>query len=112
MPGGRSLADIPKDVLEILPVGIVRMFTKEEFVRILRQLPAFTFASQPAFLDQMVVFKEPDKSTGQYPRHGDLIEIILAPDFKGLGGAASFFNLMECFLQPYINLGIAAGASQ
>ena len=110
--GGGNLADFLEDVLEILPVGVVRMFAEEEFVRILGQLAALAFPGQPAFVDQMIVFHEPNEDAGQHPRHGHLIEIIVPPDFKGLGSAAPSFDLVERFPQSGIDLGIARGAGQ
>ena len=99
-------------MLEILPVGVVRVFAEEEFVRILGQPAAFAFPGQPAFVDQMIVFHEPHEDAGQHPRHGHLIEIILPPDLKRLGCAAPSFDLVERFPQPGIDLGIARRAGE
>ncbi len=65
--GGGNLADFMKDVLEILPVGVVGMFTKEEFVRVLCQLSARAVTSQPAFIDQLIVFHESHEDAGHRP---------------------------------------------
>ena len=98
--GGGNLADLLEDVLEILPVGVVGMFAEEEFVRVLGQLAAFAFPGQPAFVDQMIVFHEPHEDAGQHPRHGDLIEIVVPPDFKRLGRAAPFSICWKASLNP------------
>ena len=110
--GGGNLADFLEDVMEIFAVGVVRMFSEEEFVRILGQLAAFAFPGQPAFVDQLIVFHEPHEDAGQHPRHGHLIEIIVPPDFKRLGSAAPSFDLVERIPQPGIDLGIARGTDE
>jgi hypothetical protein len=54
----------------------------------------------------VIVFHEPHEDAGQHPRHGNLIEIIFSPDFKGLGGAAPSFDLMKRIPQPGADLDI------
>ena len=110
--GGGNLADLVEDVLEILPVGVVRMLSEEEFVRVLGQLAALALPGQPAFVDQVVVFHEPHEDAGQHPRHGDLIEIVVPPDLERLGRAAPSFDLVERLPQPGVDLGVARGTGE
>ncbi len=95
VPGGRDLADLVKDVLEILPVGVVGMLAEEELVGVLGQLPALALTGQPAFVNQPVVFHEPDEDAGQHPRHRDLLQVILPPDLERLSGPAALLDLPE-----------------
>ena len=82
-----------EDVLEILPVGVVGVLAEEEFVRVLGQLPPLALPGQPALVDEVVVFHEPHEDAGQHPRHRHLIEVVLPPDLKRLGGAAALLDL-------------------
>ena len=106
--GGRDLADLVEDVLEILPVGVVRMLAEEEFVRVLGQLAPLALPGQPALVDQAVVLHEPHEDAGQHPRHGDLIEVVLPPDLNAWAVSAALLDLLERLPQPGVDLGVLA----
>ena len=89
-----------KTCWQVLAVGVVRVCAEEEFVRVLGQPAALAFAGQPAFVDQVVVFHEPHEDAGQHPGHRHLIEVVLPPDLKRLGGAAPFLDLLERSRSP------------
>ena len=81
------------------------MLTEVKLVRVFGLLASVAFTGQPALVDQMVVFHEPHEHTAQHPRHGNLIEIVLPPDFKRIRRASTFLNLRIRFPQTGIDLG-------
>jgi hypothetical protein len=58
----------------------------------------------------MIVFHETHEDTGQDPRHGNLVEIILSPDLERLSGAAPSFDLVKRIPQPGIDFVITGSA--
>ena len=90
----RDLADLGEDVFQVFPVGLVRMLPEEEFVGSFGQFAPVALPCQPALVDEVVVFHEPDEDAGQHPRHGDLIEIVFPPFLVALGDAASVLDLL------------------
>jgi hypothetical protein len=81
-------------------------------MRIFCQFATFALARQPALVNELVVFHEPDKNTRKYPRHGDLIKIVISPDLERLSSAATFLNLAKCLSQPNVDLGVLYRTSQ
>ena len=108
----RQLTHLPKYVEEIVAVAIVRVRTEIRLVGVHSLAHALARTSQPALIDQSIVFEVAHEHAGQHPGHCYLRQIVVSPDLECLGSAMALPGSGICLAQATIDFRDFNGAFQ